>query len=37
MVARVGLVCGDSRQRCVDLMSEESIWKRNAKSVIVLR
>lgn len=37
VVARTGLVCGASRQRYVDLMSEESMWKKNAKSVAVLR
>lgn len=30
MVAGVGLVCADTRQRCVDLMSDESMWKRPA-------
>lgn len=31
MVAGVGLVCADTRQRCVDLMSEESVWKQHAR------
>lgn len=36
MAAGVGLVCADdTRQRCVDLMSEESLWKQHAKCVTV--
>lgn len=31
MVAGVGLVCADTRQRCVDSMSDRSVWKRHAK------
>lgn len=37
MVAEVGLVCTDTRKRCVDLMSEESVWKRHACDCVKAR